>query len=288
MRAKLLDGKALAERKAGSLKKEIESLRSLYNCSPKLVAVQIGRDRVSSVYIKSQERAAASVGLAYETIFIDKPLAEDKVISTIEGLNSGEKVTGIIIQRPLPSKLDIGRVYSSISAIKDAEGMHPENMGKLFFKGYAIAPPTALAVMELIGLSRIKLYGKEVVIIGHSEIVGKPLSIMLLNEFATVSVCHIATSESDNLIAHIKRAEVLIVAVGKANLVKGRWIKKGSVVIDVGVNKLGDRIVGDVEFDKARLRASYITPVPGGVGPLTTVMLMRNCVNLFKLQRGLV
>jgi methylenetetrahydrofolate dehydrogenase (NADP+)/methenyltetrahydrofolate cyclohydrolase len=118
--------------------------------------------------------------------------------------------------------------------------------------------------------------------------VGKPLSIMLLNEFATVSVCHIATSESDNLIAHIKRAEVLIVAVGKANLVKGRWIKKGSVVIDVGVNKLGDRIAGDVEFDKARLRASYITPVPGGVGPLTTVMLMRNCVNLFKLQRGLL
>jgi methylenetetrahydrofolate dehydrogenase (NADP+)/methenyltetrahydrofolate cyclohydrolase len=161
-------------------------------------------------------------------------------------------------------------------------------MGRLFSGSAVIIPPTAAAAMELIRKSNVKLYGKEVVIVGHSDIAGKPLAILLLNEFATVSVCHIATYETKNLKAHVNKAEILVVAVGKPNLIKGEWIRKGAIVIDIGINKLGDKIVGDVEFTKASEKASYISPVPGGVGPVTTAMLMKNCINLFKLQRGLL
>lgn len=282
MSAKILDGKKRAEEIKETIKQEIESLKAAYNQAPKLTVLQIGEAAVSSIYIKSQKRAAEEVGIEYELVNIDPTQTEDEVISTIKDLNSDHKVTGIIIQLPMPEKLDRGKIYSSISPLKDAEGLHPENLGRLFYKDYRVGPSTPSAIMELIKLSRVDLYGKEVVIIGHSEIVGKPLSILLLNEFATVSVCHIATSKSGNLTAHVNRAEILIVAVGKPNLIKGQWIKEGAVVIDVGINRVGDKIVGDVEFESAKERASFITPVPGGVGPLTTAMLMRNCLALFK------
>ncbi|MFA5500758.1 MAG: bifunctional 5,10-methylenetetrahydrofolate dehydrogenase/5,10-methenyltetrahydrofolate cyclohydrolase, partial [Candidatus Omnitrophota bacterium] len=165
---------------------------------------------------------------------------------------------------------------------KDAEGMHPENLGRILLGQYKIGPCTAMAVMELLEASKIDLYGKEAVIVGHSEIVGKPLALMLLNKFATTTVCHIATGERGALADHVKRAEVLIVAVGKAGIVKGEWVKEGAVVIDVGINKVADKIVGDVEFEEASARAAFITPVPGGVGPLTTTILMRNVVELFR------
>jgi methylenetetrahydrofolate dehydrogenase (NADP+)/methenyltetrahydrofolate cyclohydrolase len=167
---------------------------------------------------------------------------------------------------------------------KDAEGMHPANLGKIVLGQYRIGPCTAMAVMELLESTKMNLYGKEAVIVGHSEIVGKPLSLMLLNKFATTTVCHIATGERGVLADHVKRAEVLIVAVGKAGIVKGEWIKKDAIVIDVGINRAGDKILGDVEFDPAAERASYITPVPGGVGPITTTILMRNVVELFRGQ----
>lgn len=285
MPANILDGKKRAEELTVELKAEAQRLKS--QGVPRLVALQIGEDPASSVYIKSQQKAAEQAGLEYELIDIGGPQAEDKILSAIGGLNADHKVSGIIVQSPLPEKLHVEKIISSISPLKDAEGLHPENLGRLFFKDYEIGPPTPSAIIQLIRLSGLNLYGKEVVVIGHSQIVGKPLSILLLNEFATVSVCHIATSESGNLTDHVNRAEVLIVAVGKPNLIKGAWIKEGAVVIDVGINKVGDKIIGDVEFEPARMRASYITPVPGGVGPLTTAMLMRNCLTLFKLQRGL-
>lgn len=285
MSANILDGKKQAEKIKATIKKEIESLKADYGQTPKLAVLQIAKDAASSVYIKSQERTAEEVGLEYELINISTPQTEDKVISTIKSLNSDDKVTGIIVQLPLPDGFDCHKIFSSISPVKDAEGLHPKNLGRLFFKDYKIAPPTPSAVMELIRLSNVNLYGKEAIVVGHSEIVGKPLSILLLNEFATVSVCHIATSESGNLTTHVNRAEILIVAVGKPGLIKGQWIKEGALVIDVGINRIGDKIVGDVEFESASKRASYITPVPGGVGPLTTAMLMKNCVSLFRLQK---
>lgn len=287
MAAKILDGKKQAEKIKETIRHEIVSLRATYNRVPKLAVLQIGESAASSIYIKSQEKTAEEVGLEYELIKIGISHREDRIISTIKDLNSDEGVSAIIVQLPLPEKFSTSRIFSSISPLKDAEGLHPENLGRLFFKDYKIAPPTPSAVMELIRLSGADLYGKEAVIIGHSEIAGKPLSIMLLNEFATVSVCHIATSEKGNLTRHVNRAELLIVAVGKPNLIKGEWIKPGAVVIDVGINKVGDKITGDVEFEEAKKNAAYITPVPGGIGPLTTVMLMRNCAELFKKQKGL-
>jgi methylenetetrahydrofolate dehydrogenase (NADP+)/methenyltetrahydrofolate cyclohydrolase len=164
--------------------------------------------------------------------------------------------------------------------------MHPTNIGKLLFGRARIAACTADAVMELLNSINIDLYGKEVVIVGHSEIVGKPLAMLLLEKFATVTICHIATSQAGRLKEHVERAEVLIVAVGQAGLIKGEWIKKGAIVVDVGINRLNDKIVGDVDFAAASNRASYITPVPGGVGPLTVAILMRNLVEAAKAQQS--
>jgi len=184
----------------------------------------------------------------------------------------------------VPKGIDAKRLVNIIRPEKDAEGMHPENLGRILLGDYNIGPCTAMAVMALLESTGVKLYGKEAVVVGHSEIVGKPLSLMLLNKFATTTVCHIATGERGVLCEHVKRGEVLVVAVGKAALIKGGWIKEGAIVVDVGINKVGDKIVGDVEFEGASQRASYITPVPGGVGPLTTTILMRNTVELFKSQ----
>ena len=179
---------------------------------------------------------------------------------------------------PLPLHIDYKKTSEHIAPAKDAEGMHPLNMGRIVFGKSKVLPCTASAVMELVNSVGVNLSGKEVVIVGHSEIVGKPLSLLFLDKLATVTVCHIGTSKAGKLEEHVKRAEILVVAVGKAGLIKGGWIKEGAIVVDVGINRVEDKIVGDVEFEEAEKRAAWITPVPGGVGPLTVVMLMRNLV----------
>ena len=209
-------------------------------------------------------------------------ISQAEAENLIKEMNGDDSITAIILQLPVPIRIDAKRLMSLISPSKDAEGMNLENLGNIISGQYRIGPCTAMAVMELLESTKINLYGKEAVVVGHSEIVGKPLALMLLNKFATTTVCHIATGERGVLPEHVKRAEVLISAVGKPGIIKGDWIRDKAVVIDVGINKIGDKIVGDVEFDGASRRASYITPVPGGVGPLTTTMLMRNTVELFK------
>jgi methylenetetrahydrofolate dehydrogenase (NADP+)/methenyltetrahydrofolate cyclohydrolase len=186
---------------------------------------------------------------------------------------------------PLPRHIDYKTVLLHICPSKDVEGMHPENLGKIILDKARVLPCTAAAVMELLSTTGVNLYGKEVVVVGHSEIVGKPLSLLLLNKFATTTVCHIATSDAGKLVEHVNSAEILIVAVGRANLIRGEWIKEGAIVIDVGINRVDDKIVGDVEFATAFDRAAQITPVPGGVGPLTTTILMRNLIEATKLQK---
>jgi methylenetetrahydrofolate dehydrogenase (NADP+)/methenyltetrahydrofolate cyclohydrolase len=190
-------------------------------------------------------------------------------------------VHGIIIQTPLPASMNFKEIIAMVAPEKDAEGMHPENLGKIVLGISGVKPCTAEACMEILRHYDIKLYGKEVVVVGHSAIVGKPLSLMLMNQLATTTVCHIATSETNHLISHVERADILIVAVGKPNLIKGDWIKEGAVVIDVGINRVGDFISGDVAFEAAEKRAYAITPVPGGVGPLTVIMLMKNMAEIF-------
>jgi len=282
MPAILLEGKAIAEKLKCAIKSEVEALKPKKGRAPRLTAVQIGENASSAVYVKAQKKAAESLGIEYEL----KPLAENTTESQaedlIDELNNDGDVTAIILQLPAPKGIDAKRLINLIAPEKDAEGMHPENLGKILLGKYRIGPCTAMAVMELLESAGVKLYGKEAVVVGHSEIVGKPLCLMLLDKFATTTVCHIATGERGSLADHVKRAEVLVVAVGKAGLIKGDWVKEGAIAIDVGINKVGDKIVGDIEFEGASQRAAYITPVPGGVGPLTTTILMRNVVELFK------
>ncbi len=285
MAAELLQGKIRAGEIRTQLKEEIEQLRTAYNASPYLVSIQVGENSASEVYIRSQQKLASTLGIEYRLDKLAAETKEEQLLEAIKKLNDDSKVSAVIIQLPLPSGIDAQRVVSQLSPRKDAEGIHPENLGCLVSGDCKIAPPTPQAAMELIRSTNINFYGKEAVIVGHSEIVGKPLALMLLSEFATTTVCHIATGERGVLAEHVKRAEILIVAVGKANLVKGEWIKEGAVVIDIGINRVGDKLVGDIEFNLAKERAAFITPVPGGVGPLTVTLLMKNAVEAFKRQK---
>jgi len=284
MAAKLLEGKPIAEELKAKIKAEVEALKAGHNRAPKLLALQMGENASSAVYVKAQKKSAESLGIEYELKTVPDSISQVEAESLIKSLNNDANITSIILQLPTPKGIDAKKLVNLISPEKDAEGMHPQNLGKILLGQYKIGPCTAMAVMELLESTKINLYGKEAVVVGHSEIVGKPLSLMLLNKFATTTVCHIATGERGILPEHVKRAEILIVAVGKAGIVKGDWVKEGAIVIDVGINKVGERIVGDIEFEGASIRASHITPVPGGVGPLTTTILMRNTVELFKSQ----
>ncbi len=278
--AKLLEGKPLAE----SIKEEIKKQAASLPVKPVLASILVGENPGAASYVKSQSKAAENLGIEYRLQALAQDTPEEALIDFIRKLNSDKSVNGIIIQMPLPAGIDYKKISAYISPEKDIEGMHPQNIGKILFGQAKLVPCTAASVMELINSSGIDLYGKEVVIVGHSEIVGKPLALLLLDKFATVTVAHIGTSKAGKLEEHVRRAEVLIVAVGKAGLIKGDWIKEGAVVIDVGINRLADKIVGDVEFEPAEKRAAFITPVPGGVGPLTVTMLMRNLVGAAQAQ----
>ena len=279
--ARLLEGKPLAEKIKEEIKQQVSSLKK----KPVLTSIQVGDNPGAEAYAKSQKKTAESLGIDYQFHKLIQDTTEASLIEFIQKLNSDKSVNGIIIQMPLPGQIDYKKISQFILPQKDAEGMHPANIGKIVFGKANILPCTPAAAMELLNSTGVNLYGKEVVIVGHSEIVGKPLALLLLDKFATVTVCHIGTSQAGKLEEHVRKAEVLIVAVGKAGLIKGEWIKEGAIVIDVGINRVGDKIVGDVEFETAEKRASYITPVPGGVGPLTVTMLMRNVVEAAKLQQ---
>lgn len=278
--ANLLEGKPVADRIKLEIKAKVEGLSK----PPVLASIQVGENAGADVYVKSQRKVSESLGIEYRHEKMAQSTTEEELISLIKKLNTDNSVNGIIIQMPLPAHIDYKKVSNYVASDKDVEGMHPENIGKIIFGKAKVLPCTAAAVMELLNVTGLDLYGKEVVIVGHSEIVGKPLALMLLDKFATVTVCHIGTSKAGKLDEHVRKAEVLIVAVGRAGLIKGEWVKDGAVVIDVGINRVGDKIVGDVEFDEAAKRASWITPVPGGVGPLTVTMLMRNLVEAAKYR----
>ena len=265
--AKLLEGKPIAEKIKEEIRLDVQSLKQ----APVLASILVGGNPGAAAYVESQAKTASSLGITYKLYQLADNVTEDELIGLIFKLNVDKTVNGVIVQMPLPQHMDYKKISGLITAEKDIEGMHPSSC-------------TASAVMELLNSTGIDLYGKEVVIVGHSEIVGKPLALLLLEKFATVTICHIGTSKAGKLEEHVRQAEVLIVAVGLAGLIKGEWIRKGAIVVDVGINRLNDKIVGDVGFQAAEKRASYITPVPGGVGPLTVVILMRNLVEAAKLQ----
>ena len=279
--ARLLEVKPIAEKIKEEIRQQVQSLRD----KPVLASIMVGDNAGAAAYVKSQQKTAENVGIDYQLHKLNQDISEAALIDFVQKLNSDASVKGIIIQMPLPAQIDYKKISQFILPEKDVEGMHPANIGKIVFAQTKMLPCTPAAAMELLNSTGVDLYGKEVVVVGHSEIVGKPLALLLLDKFATVTVCHIGTSKAGKLEEHVRRAEVLIVAVGKAGLIKGDWIKEGAIVIDVGINRVGDKIVGDVEFEAAQIRASWITPVPGGVGPLTVTMLMRNLVEAAKLQQ---
>jgi methylenetetrahydrofolate dehydrogenase (NADP+)/methenyltetrahydrofolate cyclohydrolase len=277
--AKLLEGKIIAERIKEELRKSIQSLE----IKPVLASIQVGTNAGTNSYVLSQQKTAQMLGVDYRLKEFAGDVSEAELIDFIHKLNSDKTVNGIIVQMPLSEHIDCRKIIQFIKPQKDVEGVHPENIGKVLYGQGKILPCTPAAVMELLNETGIDLYGKEVVVVGHSDIVGRPLSLLLLNRFSTVTVCHIATSKAGKLEEHVKRADVLIVAVGKAELIKGELVKEKAIVIDVGINRVGGKIVGDVEFEQAQKRASFITPVPGGVGPLTVAMLMRNLIEATKV-----
>lgn len=278
--AKLLEGKPLAEEIKQQIIEELKPLKY----KPVLAGIQVGDNLASEAYVNSQAKLAQSLGIEYQFHKLPEKITADSLMEFIEKLNYDDVVNGIIIQTPLPAHIKYKQIIQFVLPEKDVEGMHPLNLGRIIIEQPSIFPCTPAAVMELLDNSKIDLYGKEVVVVGHSQIVGKPLSLLLLNRFATVTVCHIATSEAGRLKEHVGKADILIAAVGKPGVIKGEWIKQGAVVIDVGINRVNGKITGDVEFTEAEKRASFITPVPGGVGPLTVIMLMRNLVKLAKSQ----
>lgn len=277
MDAKIIDGNQIASKIKQDLRSDIEKVNA-QGIFPYLEAVMVGGNQGAKIYAGSQEKACKELGIFYKLNELPESTSQKELEDFILQLNKNPKVTGIILQMPVPSHINGREVQMKICPSKDVEGIHPLNIGRLVYGENVLAPCTALAVMETLKSTNISLKGKEVVIVGHSEIVGKPLVLLLLQsslESPTPTVCHIATKD---LAFHTKRADILIVAVGKAGLIKGDMLKEGAIVIDVGINRVDKKIVGDVVFDEAVKKASLITPVPGGVGPVTTAMLLKNTV----------
>ncbi len=287
MSAKLLDGKLLAASIRENLKKEIVRLKKETGKFPRVVNIMVGEDPSAHSYANSQKKTAEEIGIDYNLINLPATATEAQLISQIEELNKDSAVCGILVYKPVPKQINYRAVVNHIEAIKDLEGLNATNLGKMVLGEMNIVPCTPAAAMEHLKLSGIAVAGKEAVIVGRSEIVGKPLILLLLAQSATVTVCHSLTSKAGKLIDHLKRADIVVAAVGQPEFVKGSWIKEGAVVIDVGINKVNGKIVGDVEFAEAAKHASFITPVPGGVGPVTAVLLMKNALKAFCLQMGL-
>ncbi|MFA5644833.1 MAG: bifunctional 5,10-methylenetetrahydrofolate dehydrogenase/5,10-methenyltetrahydrofolate cyclohydrolase [Candidatus Ratteibacteria bacterium] len=286
MPATILSGKEIAATIKNRVTEHLHAFKE-QGITPNIAAIQVGDNPSSSIYLKAQRNHCLSVGISHQLQQIPADVSTETLAALIQRLNENPAIQGIILQMPLPAHLDASLFQSMISPVKDIEGVNPENIGKIIYGKARLAPCTALAATRLIEETGIDPYGKEMVIVGHSEIVGKPLALLWLNKFATLSVCHIATSQSGHLQSHVERAEILVVAVGKAHLIPGSWIREGAIVIDVGINRVHGTIIGDVEYETAKERASWITPVPGGVGPVTTAMLLHNIIEATKWQMSL-
>ncbi|OGW88792.1 MAG: hypothetical protein A3A73_00330 [Omnitrophica bacterium RIFCSPLOWO2_01_FULL_50_24] len=280
MSATLLQGKPIAKKIEAELAAKIKKL----GLRPRLRAIGAGDDQASTLYLKSQKRAAESVGIDQEVTTLEPGATEEDLIGEIERANHDPNVHGIIVQMPLPKEFRVDRILDTIHPSKDAEAVTTRNLGRLLMNKQGLAPCTASACLRLVEETGVDVYGKEAVVIGSSKVVGLPAFLLLIGKKLTSTICHTGTFKSGTLESHVRRADVLIVSAGRPALIPGGWIKKGAIVIDVGINQVNGKTVGDVEFESAQARAGFITPVPGGVGPLTVMMLMQNLVDLVCLQ----
>jgi len=273
--ATIIDGKQLASKIRGNLKLECEELKSK-GISPRLAVIMVGNDSASKIYVKNKSKACEEVGIEFQEFLLSGETTQEELENLIEELNNNKDIHGILLQSPIPKNLNINRAFEEISPNKDVDGFHPVNVGKLCLNEDAFVSCTPYGIMKMFEEYKIELEGKHVVILGRSNIVGKPLIQCALNKNATVTVCH---SKTKNLSEYTKTADILIVAIGKPNFITQDMVKEGACVIDVGINRLEDgKIVGDVEFENVEKKVGFITPVPGGVGPMTIAMLMNNVI----------
>jgi len=270
----ILDGKALRERILADLKKRVEALEE----KPKLIVFLVGKDPASELYVGNKEKACAQLGMRSEVVKLDEKISENELIGIIK--KKGREAHAMLVQLPLPKHISEERVIEAIPPEKDADGLHPLNMGKLLRNEKGIVSCTPKGIMRLLDEHKIELKGKRAIVIGRSNIVGKPIAILLMHRHATVTIAHSRTQNLDELILE---NDVVVAAVGKIGLVKD--VKKGAIVVDVGMNRTEKGFVGDVDFEKVKSKASYITPVPGGVGPMTIAMLMENTIECFEMQK---
>lgn len=273
--AQIIDGKALAKKIRLELKEEVDKLKEK-NIFPKLAVIMVGDDKASKVYVKNKSRACEEIGVEYEEFLLDANITMDELLNLIDELNERKDVHGILLQSPIPKHLDINKAFNRIDYRKDVDGFNPINVGKLVIGEDCFISCTPFGVIKMLEEYGIEIEGKNAVVIGRSNIVGKPLAQCLLAKNATVTICH---SRTKNIHEITNNADILVAALGKPEYVKDTMVKDGAVVIDVGINRTDDgKLVGDVDFETVSKKASYITPVPGGVGPMTIAMLMHNVV----------
>ncbi len=271
----IIDGKELAKKIRGQVAEEVEKLKNR-GVNPKLAVIMVGEDPASKVYVKNKSKACNEVGIEFEEFLLDKTIEKKELIELIEKLNRRQDIHGILLQSPIPEHLDIYDAFATIDYRKDVDGFHPINIGRLALNRQTFISCTPHGILKMLQEYNINLKGANVVILGRSNIVGKPLAQVLLNNDATITICHSKTKNIDKI---TKNADILISAIGKTKFVTKDMVKQGAVVIDVGINRGEDgKLVGDVDFANVSKKASYITPVPGGVGPMTVAMLLHNVV----------
>ena len=279
--AQIIDGKELAKNIRLKLKDEVEELKNA-DINPKLAVIMVGDDKASKVYVKNKSKACEDVGIEYEEYILPAKTKMEELLELIEKINNDETIHGILVQSPLPKGLDANEAFRAISPKKDVDGFNPINVGKLSLNQDCFVSCTPYVIIKMLEAYNIEIEGAHAVIIGRSNIVGKPLAQCLLNKNATVTICH---SRTKNLKEITKQADILIAAIGKAKFVTEDMVKEGATVIDVGINRMDDgKLLGDTDFENIKDKVSYITPVPGGVGPMTIAMLMHNVVKAAKQQ----
>ena len=275
----IIDGKKCSEEILETLKNEIEAHKMRFNRVPGLAVIIVGDNPASKIYVKSKVKACEKVGIRSVEIILDKGISEDELIKEIEKLNEDRDINGILVQLPLPAHINEKKVCEAITIKKDVDGFKPENLGKIMLgddDGFVSCTPQG--IMYLIDQVGMDLNGKNAVVVGRSNIVGKPAASLLINRGATVTVCN---SKTQDLTGILKRADLIVIAIGKAKFLKKDMVKEGAVIIDVGINRVDGKIYGDVDFEEVSTVASHITPVPGGVGPMTIAMLLKNTVKAF-------
>lgn len=280
MRAAIIDGKSIAARMRAENQSEAADLAA-QGWQPRLVSISVGDTAAAELYVRNQQKSAESSGVEFEARNYPATISMEQLVGVLQGLNADPRVNGIIIQRPLPAHIPVKTLQKAVHPLKDVEGMHPASIGNIVYNDLALGPCTAVAAVEILKTLPLKIEGLDVTVIGHSEIVGKPIAFLLMGLGATVTVCHHMTR---SVAMHSRASDAVFVAVGKPGLVTGDMIKPGAALIDIGINRVDGKTVGDADFASCAEVAGWITPVPGGVGPVTVATLMKNAVLATRLQ----